>query len=270
MKFATFSRLTGLAALACISALTGCGFLNNSTTSSSSTPTAGNWSFVATSTVNNTQVSLIGGNLTVSGNAVSSTMHADLQCFDPTVAFSFGGTLQNKQITFTSAANANNQVVTVIATLTSATTMTGTYSVTSGGGCAADQGTIAAALVPSITGTWSGPIVGKGGPSVTLAMALTQGSTAASDGTFPLTGTLTFTNSSCSKSGTVSTSSYLAGSLVIIDATTLEADGVTQGTIAYTGARLNNAAAPTTMNGTYTVSAGYCAGDVDTPTFTKQ
>jgi hypothetical protein len=267
MKFAAFPRFVLPAVLASAFALTGCGFTSSS--HSSSAPTAGNWSFVATSTVTSGQVSHIGGNLTVSGNNVSSTMHSDLPCFDVSLPFTFSGTLQNKQITFTSPANANNQVITLIATVTSASTITGTYTVTAGGGCLADQGNITAALVPSISGTWTGPIVGSGGPSVTLSMALTQASTASADGTFALTGNLTYANSSCSKSGTVS-NSYLAGSMIVMNATTLEQDGVTQGSFTYYNVLLNNPATPTSMKGDYYVVVGYCAGDTDTPTFTKQ
>jgi hypothetical protein len=267
MKFAAFPKFVLLAALAGAFAMTGCGFTSSS--HSGSAPTAGNWSFIATSTVTSGHVSHIGGNLTVSGNNVTSTMHSDLPCFDVSLPFTFSGTLQNKQITFTSPANANNQVIALIATVASSSTITGTYTVTAGGGCAADQGNVSAALVPSISGTWNGPIVGSGGPSVTLSMALTQTSTASADGTFALTGNLTYANSSCSKSGTVS-NSYLAGSMLVINGTTLEQDGVTQGSFTYTDAFLNNSATPTSMGGTYQVIDGYCAGDADTPTFTKQ
>jgi len=265
MKLAGFPKLLFPVVLACVIALTGCGFLNNSSTSAL---TAGNWSFTATSTVTPGTVSVIGGNLTVSGNTVASNMHSDLACFDVSAPFTFGGTLQNKQITFTSAANANSQVITVIASVTSPTAITGTYAVTAGGGCAADQGTIAASLVPSINGTWTGPIVGSGGPSVTLAMALSQATTASSDGTYPLTGNLTYTNSSCSLSGSVS-SSYLAGTMLVINGTTLETDS-SSGSFTLTSAYLNSPTSPTTIHGTYSVITGLCAGDADTPTFTKQ
>ena len=237
MKFAAFPKFLLLAGLAGTLTLTGCGFTSSS--HSGSAPTAGNWSFVAASTVTSGQVSHVGGNLTVSGNNVSSTMHSDLPCFDPSLPFTFSGTLQNKQITFTSPANANNQVITVIAAVTSSSAITGTYTVTAGGGCAADQGSVTAALVPSLSGTWTGPINGgQGGNSVTLSMALRQASTASTDGTFALTGNLTYTNSSCSKSGTVN-NSYLAGSMIVMQATTLEQDGITQASISYNNAFLN-------------------------------
>jgi hypothetical protein len=270
MKFAAFPKFVLLAALAGACALSGCGSLGSPKTAQSDlAPTAGNWSFVATSTVVSGQVSHIGGNLTLSGNNVSSTMHTDLLGFDCSLPFTFSGTLQNQQITFTSPANANNQVITVIASVTSPSTITGTYAVSAGGGYAADAGNVTAALVPDISGTWKGQIAGSGGPNVTLSMALIQASTASSDGTFALTGNLTYANSSCSTSGTVS-NSFLAGSMLIINADTIEQDG-TQGSFSYTGALLNNPATPTTMSGgTYDVVTGLCASDQDTPTFTKQ
>ena len=269
MKFAAFPKFVLLAALAGACALTGCGLLKNSQSSLAPAPTAGNWSFVATSTVVSGQISHIGGNLTVSGNNVSSTMHTDLLGFDSSLPFTFSGTLQNQQITLTSPANANNQVITVTATVASASIITGNYTVTAGVGYAADQGTVTAALVPDLSGTWKGQIVGSGGPNVTLSMALVQASTASSDGTFALTGNLTYANSSCSSSGTVSNSS-VAGSMLIINGTTLEQDGVSWGSFTFTNVLLNNPASPTSMNGTYLVIDGFCASDADTPTFTKQ
>lgn len=266
MKFAVLPKFALLAVLACAFAFTGCGFLNNS---NSAKLTAGNWSFIATSTVTPGQVSHIGGNLTISGKNVSSTMHSDLNCFDVSAPFTFGGTLQNKQITFTSAANANSQVITVIASVTNATTITGTYTVTEGGGCASDQGTIAASLVPAINGTWSGPIVtGFGGSNVTLALALTQATTASSDGTYALTGNVTYANSTCSLSGTVN-NSFLAGSMLVINGTTVETDS-TAGSFTVTSAALNSSSAPTSFGGTYQVIDGLCAGDAEVTTFTKQ
>ena len=101
-------------------------------------------------------------------------------------------------------------------------------------------------------------------------MTLTQAPTASSDGTFALTGNLTFANYGCFTSGTVSNSS-VAGSMVIINGTALEPDGVTQGSFTYNNVLLNNPASPTSMNGTYDVTdGGDCSSDTDTPTFTKQ
>jgi hypothetical protein len=267
MKFA-FSKLSVLAALAAATVLSGCGLLNFNN-SKSPALSSGNWSFVATSTVSPAQISDIGGSLSLNGSTVTSTMHSNLNCFDTSAPFSFGGTLQNHQITFTSAPNANNQVITVIASVTSPTAITGTYTVTSGGGCAPDQGTITASLVPSIKGTWQGPIA-FGGTNVTLAIALSQASSASADGTYALTGNLTYTNSGCSKSGTLG-SSYLAGSMLVIDGTTVEVDN-TAGSFSLTNVTLNSPFAPGSFTGTYKVISGMlqCAGDSDTPTFTKQ
>ena len=269
MKFAVFPKLVLLVLLAGAAALTGCGFLKQSP-SSGSVPTAGNWSFVATSSVVSGQVSHIGGNLTVSGNSVSSTMHSDLPCFDVSQPLTLSGMLQKNQITFTSPANANNQVITLIASVTSSSAIAGTYTVTAGGGCAADQGNVNAALVPSMTGAWTGSVAGKGGPSAVLSMALTQAAAASGDGTYALTGNLTFANSSCSKSGTIN-NSFVAGSVVIIKGSTLEQDNITQGSFTFTNAFLNNPGAPTSMSGDYQVVSGYCATtSADTTTFTKQ
>jgi hypothetical protein len=84
MKFAAAApKFALLAVLVFAFALTGCGFLN----SSSPALSAGNWSFIATSTVTPGQISHLGGNLTLSSSAVSSTMHSDLACFDVSAPF---------------------------------------------------------------------------------------------------------------------------------------------------------------------------------------
>jgi hypothetical protein len=255
-KFALFSLLAGVFALI----LTGCG------ASSNLALTQGNWSMTATTS--GAPTFYIGGNLTQSGTNLAGTMYVvNSLCYSSSQTVAFTGTVKGNNVTLTSA-SVGGEVISVAATGT-AGSLTGTYSIAGGTTCNGQTGTIAATPVPSISANWSGPITGSGGSNVTLAIAFTQAATASADGTFALTGNVTFTNSSCSLNGTVDTS-FIAGPYLVVLATTKEVDGTT-GTFTYTQVFLNNAAAPTSMQGTYSVTSGLCAYDADTtPTFTTQ
>lgn len=269
MKFAIVPRIFAVMLAATLAlALTGCGFFGNSDNKNSAL-TKGNWSIAATST-NSANSFLIGGNLTQSGTSVSGKMYitgADPGCnIDPAQAVNMTGTTNGSNIALTSG-SIGGQVITIAAS-GSGSAFSGTY-VIAGGNCDGDQGSVAGNAVPSISGTWSGPIVGGGGSNVTLSLTLTQATTVSADGTFALTGNVTFTNSSCSTVGTVTTAN-IAGSSLLINGSTTETDG-SKGGFSYTNVLLNSGAAPTKMQGTYDVVDGLCLGDQpDTPTLSKQ
>ncbi len=265
MKFAGLPKFVLLFALVGVLtlALAGCGGTNNLVL------TQGNWSVKAISTVNGNPTFFVGGNLTQTKVGVSATMHIVGSCFDPSQALTFTGTVKGKQVTLTSTpVNNGDSVVSVSATASDASTLSGTYTVSAGNNCtSSDQGTITANAVPSISGTWSGALTtSSGGNGVVLAMALTQASASSADGTFALTGTLAYTGSTCSVSGTVN-NSYIAGSYVVISGATDDGS-----TIDYPFALLDSSTAPKNMGGgaVYSVTNGNCDGDSDTPTFTKQ
>lgn len=262
MKFGVFSKFVVLASTTAVLALilAGCG------SSDTLNLTQGNWAVTAVRTgggaITNTTF-YVGGNIMQSGKTVTGTMYVvGASCFDSSSGVAFTGTISGKTLTLTSP-SVGGQVVTVTATGTNSA-LTGTYSVA--GGCDnGDSGTITANPVPSITGNWSGPIVGdsNGDPSASLALAFTQAATASSDGTFAITGTLTYTGSTCSASGSINTGSYIVGPYVVLSANT--DDG---GSLSYTGL-LNSTTAPTSVTGNYTDAGGNC-NDLLTATFTKQ
>jgi hypothetical protein len=280
MKFATASKLALLLLMAAVFALalTGCGSTNNLAL------TQGNWSVTATSTAtpqhrnpqtpNVSNVSFyVGGNLTQAGSNITGTMYiTGSECFDPSNQVNFTGTVHDKAITLTSPA-LDGQVITVAATGTDAADLTGTYSVA--GGCDdGDSGTVTANAVPSISATWSGTLVNassltNGNVSATISIALAQAATASSDGTFALTGNITYTNSVCSVSGTVGAGSFVSGQFVLINAGTIDQSEGT-GSFTFGLAPLDSATAPANMTGGYTVNDGDCAGDIQTLTLTKQ
>ena len=259
MKFASFPKFALLSLLAGVFALvlTGCG------ASSNLNLTQGNWSMTATPSGGGTFY--IGGNLTQSGSNLVGTMYVISfpNCYSPSQTVAFTGTVKGNNVALTSA-SVGGEVITVAATGT-AGSLTGTYSIAGGTTCNGDSGTLTATPVPSISATWSGPIVSQGGQS-TLALAITQATTASSDGTFALTGTGTYTNSTCFSTASI-TSAFVAGPYLVVNGTT--DDG---GNFFYTNVLLNNSASPTNMKGTYEVSdpGATCDGDLDSPTFTKQ
>ena len=266
MKYAIPSKSPMLAVLfiALTLALTGCG----GTTSNTLTAPSGNWSMTAVSTTPSIGTFYIGGNLTQNGSSLSARMYAISYCIDPAQQLAFSGTINGSQVTLTSAADPAGEVVTVVGTLSNGSMLSGSYSVT-GGSCAnGDHGSINANPVASITGTWSGSIADPNwDPSASLSIALTQASTASADGTFALTGTLTYQNSICEASGTINTGA-LYGPAIGFTATTVAGD-----TIYYSGGILDSTTTPKNITvGTYSVVGGACDGETanPNPTFTKQ
>jgi hypothetical protein len=284
MKFSSFSKfaLLSLLAGALALALTGCGSTNNLAL------TQGNWSVAATSTsagfvarnnvtrnVEANNVFSIGGNLTQTGSSLAGTMYVTGSCIDSSQAISFTGTVKGDKVTLTSSSASEVIAVTGSGTPgaagTTVSSLTGNYTAT--GGCfgsSSDSGTVTANAVPSISGTWSGPIQDSyENPDAVVSIALTQASTASSDGTFALTGTLTYINSGCFSSGTIQAgSATIAGSSLVIN-NAITDDG---GDVSYTNVQLNNPASPTSITGTYGVSDSgeNCDGENNTVTLTKQ
>ncbi len=263
-KFALLPRLAGAFVFALALALAGCG------ASSNLALTQGNWSMTATQTGGGgtpNSTFYIGGNLTQNGGSLAGTMSiVNSLCYSSSQTVTFTGSVKGDNVTLTSA-SVGGEVITVTATGTSGSSLTGDYSIAGGNTCDGDTGSITANPVPSVSGTWGGPIysqggVSQGGPNAALALTLTQATTASADGTYALTGSGVFSNSSCSNTATVS-NAFIAGPYLVVNGTT--DDG---GTYSYDQVLLNNSAAPSSMTGSYSVSGGNCDGDLDNSTFT--
>ena len=244
MKFARIPKFTFLLPLAGVLALalTGCG-----SAVSNLGLAQGNWAFTASSTAPvkaSSGLSFVaGGNLTQSGATLTGTMYiSQSACIVPQFV-NFTGTVKGKDVTLTSA-SFGGQVISVTASGTN-TSLTGTYTVT--GGCS-DSGTINASPVASISGTWVGtiPPVTLGLAATTVSIALTQSASASEDGTFALSGTLTYTNSGCASTGTI-TNGYLAGNFVSFSGTT--DDGA--GSFTFDQGILDSVTSPLNIPGTY-------------------
>jgi hypothetical protein len=243
MKFASFPKFALLLPIASILtvALAGCGGTSNLAL------TQGNWAFIASSTAPGKAVSsptfVVGGNLTQSGANLTGSMYVSQSgCIVPQFV-GFTGSVKGKNVTLTSA-SFGGQVITVTASGTK-DSLTGTYTVT--GECA-DSGSVTSGPVPSISGTWTGtiPPVTLGLAATTVSVALTEAATASEDGTFALSGTLTYTNSGCATTGTI-TNGYLAGDYSSINGTT--DDGA--GSFSFFPVTLDSITAPQNMSTTY-------------------
>jgi hypothetical protein len=240
-------------------ALTGCGFFNNS--SHPPALTQGNWSISATST-NSSNAFLLGGNLTQSGSSLSGKMYitgGDAGCnFDPAQAIAMTGTVNGSNIALSSAA-ISGQVITVAAS-GSGSSFNGTYSI-AGGNCDGDQGKVTANAVPSVNGTWNGTVTVDTDPQVQISVALTQATTPSADGTFALTGTVTYTGSSCPATATL-LPSWINGVNLTIN---------TDSGVTYRPA-LDSASAPKNMSGDYDSTGDACAGSdpIQTVALAKQ
>jgi hypothetical protein len=253
-----------LLSVALILVFTGCQALSGS---SDAALARGNWALAATSSNPAVGTIRVGGNLSQSGRTLSGSMYVvGSLCFDVSQPLSFTGTVKGKQVTLTSA-TVSGQVLRVALTVTSSSAMSGTYTIT--GGCGdGDSGSVDAHAVPSISGTWKGSVTGSGGSNVDLSIALTQAKTASADGSFPLTGTLAYTGSTCSVSGTI-TSAFVAGTYIQLSGTTVETDG-SDGTVLYNNVLLDSSSAPRNMTGNYEIDWGLCSGDFQTLTLSKQ
>lgn len=224
--------------------------------------TSGNWDFaVASSSGTNF---LIGGNVVQTGTSVTGGMRVvNSACFTSSTAVPISGTISGQTAAVTSAAIASQ---TINASLSgSATALTGTYTVTGTGCAGGDKGNIAGVLVPSISGTWKGTLISNtvANPGVGVTASIVEGAPD-STGLFVITSTATYVGSPCFASGTAATGSGMAGRTS--DVILKNDDG---STVEFIGS-LNNPAAPTQMNGTYTVTGGLCDGDSGTGQLTKQ
>jgi hypothetical protein len=236
----------------------------------SNTNLNGNWQLELTSTSQPVPFSSLAGdifaevNVTLN-NASSTAMVASLQFSQPSSCFTgptlvpFEGTYINSALNLFSF-TIDGQYVTLTTTANSANNgLTGTYLVSQG--CAnGAAGTITGTKYSALTGTYVGPI--SGGPSgVALSTALTQSTNANGNGTFPVTGTATFTGVRCFTQGTLANNAgSVLGSSANLVFTTNETGGGSQVTVTGTF----DAAASTITATSISVAGGSCSGSLGT------
>ena len=220
---------------------------------------AGNWQFNTTSTAG-TPPATIAGSLTQSNSSISGAVHIDgSNCFDQLTTIMLTGTrTDNNHISLTSA-SVDGQVATFTGGIAD-NAFTGTYSID--GGCAnGDRGTFSGSKIHAITDDWSGSFTSLSGGITNSTAKITQG-TASSEGSFGVTGTVTFADSLCFSSGTIMSgtfpsASYMLGTLVALRIVTAN------GTVAFVGTA-RDVPSGTEISGDYTIVGGSCGGETGT------
>ena len=264
MKLATKPPSTFLWLLSVLVLLCGCG--GGPGTSYSSPPSgppsapsppgqgiSGGWQLSTTSTVGMPSLT-IAGSINQSGSSITGAVHvAGGSCFDQQNTIGLTGTLTDGNISLTSE-SVDGQVFTFAGSITTKAnfpdTLTGTFAVN--GGCAnGEQGNVTGFSVGSIAGNWGGIWTTAGGGTLNASAQLAQAS-ASSQGSFGLTGTITF-DDGCLKSGTIASGTFPSGSFILGTSVTLEIQ-TDNGTVAFLGTMEPWGL----IEGNYTVTRGPC------------
>jgi hypothetical protein len=237
--------------------------------------TSGNWSIVATSAQAPTQVLTIGGSIVQKGLALSGNVHVLGPCEDPSaneanVFVPITGTVSGDK--FELQAGPTTAGTTLHFDLSSKgnslQSLTGTFTA-SGNYCgSADQGSVAANLVPSMTGAWAGQGIPSAGHSgVNVRLNINQDQTPNEFGSYALTGTVTYINASCEADAS-EIMGWVAGSMVFVGY-----DFEDEPPVNFT-ARGSSTAPFTTLVGSYQTIEGsplpLCGGDQGSITFERQ
>ena len=212
---------------------------------------AGNWHFSTTSTVSGTPAVSIDGSINQSGSSLRGAVHVDgSNCFDRLTTVGLTGTLNGSNISLTSTSVAG-QVTTFTGSITN-DTLTGTYTIN--GGCAnGDQGSVAGIKIPHILNTLNATFTTSGGDTFDVAGNVVQDASASSEGSFGITGTVSF-RTSCFSSGTITPGTFPSGSFIMGRSVALKIE-TGNGTLAFLGTEnLSNGE----ISGNYTVSGGTC------------
>jgi hypothetical protein len=207
--------------------------------------TAGNWSLQAIPNSSSSGVTPTdySGPLSVSGSTVSVTTLPNGNCFPVGTPIVISGQTSGSSITLASQPSTTTGfALTIAGTNNNGTNIGGTFQIAGGtnsSSCIASVGTVYGTLVPPLNGSWSGTVTenayGQTGdptapadyvPNIAgITLALTQASApqtyqlggGVTKIAFPLSGTVTWTNSQCFGSGTIDpTQSFVLGGVVQI------------------------------------------------------
>jgi hypothetical protein len=218
---------------------------------------AGNWQFSTTSTAGMPPAT-IAGSVAQSGVSVSGAVHVDgSNCFDHLTTIGLTGTLTGSDISLTSASVAG-QLITFTGTISddalngTDSAFAGTYTIN---GCAnGDQGNVTGIKIPYIANILNGTFTASGGGTFDVAGDIAQDSTSSDEGSFGVTGTVTFSTSSCFSSGTITSGTFPSGSFIMGTFVALEIE-TDNGTVTFLGT-LNRDRSE--IRGAYTVVGGTC------------
>ena len=215
---------------------------------------AGNWQFSTTSESGMPPLGIAGSiSQSGSGSSLSGAVHVSgSNCFDQPTTMSLTGTLTGSNISLTSTPVAGQVIAFTGSVTNNGYAFTGTYTIN--GGCAnGDQGNVAGIEIP-ILDMWSGTFTASGGETFNVDLSnVAQDSNPSPEGSFPITGTATF-SAPCFNSGALMSGTFPSGSFIIGTSVALEIQ-TGNGVVSFLGT-----ANPTTgqISGNYTVSGGTC------------
>jgi hypothetical protein len=234
--------------------------VSDSTTST--TNMAGNWELHGTSQTGAQPAGVVGG-IAQTGSHISGNVFVLIPCDNAFASSALTGSVNGNAVTFNAPAAAGETFFANLTLNASASTASGTYSIT--GGCAAgDHGTIAATKVPPLTGTYTGTATADADGSIApITASLTQSPTVDSFGVFELSGNITFTGSSCLVSGPLDAPGVVLGSVfgfgVSDSSSTVDISG-----------HYIDPASNASLTGTYQMHSGPCDGATGTISLTRQ
>lgn len=212
---------------------------------------AGNWHLDTMSKDSGTPTVVIDGAINQSGASLSGVVHVDSSnCSDRLTTVGLTGTVSGNDVSLTSTSPGGE--LTTLSGSSNGDSFAGTYSIK--GGCAdGDQGRIIGNRILPISNSFSGTFTPSEGESFYVAGTLAQDSRASSEGSFGLSGNVSF-RTSCFSLGTLKSGIFPSGSFIVGTSTALEIE-TGNGTVTFLG-RLNPATGETA--GDYTVSGGTC------------
>jgi hypothetical protein len=162
------------------------------------------------------------------------------------------GTLNGSNLLLTSS-SVDGQVTAVTGTA-SDTSFTGTYH--TNGGCAdGDQGSVIGTRIPYIANQLQGTFTNSGQVTFGAVGDIAQSAAASSDGSYGITGSVTF-NTSCFSSGTIKSGTLSSGSFILGSTVALEVE-TGNGTVTFLGTMNSERSA---IDGDFTISGGTCDG----------
>ncbi len=206
-----------------------------------------------------------GGSLTSTAGMVSGTVEVFGQNCFRVLTLTVTGTLKKGALVLNASAP-TGAVLTIHATVSpdGSSITTGTYTISGGSGsCANVNGTITGVRIPPLHGTFSGNIISLQGTTINISISVSQGPTADPPGIFPITGSATFSGSSCFTKGTISLAGVV-GNVVFVNITT---DEKTASTVSAGG---DYDPVAKTLSTDYFVNGGGCSGDTGRGTLTFQ
>jgi len=158
-------------------------------------------------------------------------------CLEHLTTIGLTGTLTGSDISLTSA-TVNGQITTLTGTISddalngTDSAFTGTYTIT--GGCDnGDHGSVTGIRIPFIGNTLNGTFTTSAGATFDVAGDEAQSSSASTEGSFGISGTVSF-RTSCFSSGTIKPGTFPSGSFIVGTSVALEIE-TDNGTVTFLG-----------------------------------